>query len=62
MKDIQQLKEDQGYTKCSYNCDSCKNFADETTYIVCNATGRMYKTRRETSCNSKNAIHIVYHI
>ena len=30
IKDNQQLKEDCGYTKCSYkNCDSCNNFVDE---------------------------------
>ena len=44
MKDDKKLKEDLGYTTCSYkNYDSCKNFVDETTYIVCNATGRKCK-------------------
>ena len=62
IKYIEQLKEDQGYNKCSYNCDSCKNFVDETTYIVYKATSRKYEIRRDTSCNSKNAIHVVNHI
>ena len=44
MKDDKKLKEDLGYTTCSHkNYDSCKNFVDETTYIVFNATGRKYK-------------------
>ena len=61
IKDDQQLKEDRGYTKCSYkNCDSCNNFVDETTYIECNATGRKYKIRRDTSCSSRNIIYVAY--
>ena len=57
----QQLKEDRGYTKCTYkNCDSCNNFVDETTYIERNATGRKYKIRRDTSCSSKNVIYVAY--
>ena len=61
IKDDQQLREDSGYTKCSdKNCDSCNNFVDETTYIECNANGRKQKTRRDTSCNSKNLIYVAY--
>ena len=63
IKDDQQLKEDRAYTKCSYkNCDSCNDFVDEIneTYIECNATGRKYKIRRDTSCSSKNVIYVVY--
>ena len=61
IKDDQQLKEDRGYTKCSYkNSDYCNNFVDETTYIKCNDTGRKYKIRRDTSCSSKNIIYIAY--
>ena len=57
IKDAQQLKEDRGYTKCSYkNCDCWNNFVDETTYIECNVTGRKYKIRRDISCNSGNVI------
>ena len=60
-KDEEQLKEDRGYTKCSYkNCDSCINFVDETNYIVCNATGRKHKIRGETSCNLKNVVYVAY--
>ena len=63
IKDDQQLKEDRGYSKCSYkNCDSCNNFVDETTYIECNATGRKYKIRRDTSCSLKNFIYVAYFI
>ena len=64
VKDEQQFKEDRGYTKCSYeNGDSCNNFIDETTYIEYNATGRKYKTRRDTSCNSKLFMwHIVQNV
>ena len=44
IKDDQQLKEDRGYTKCSYkNCDSYNNFVDGTTYIECDATGEEEK-------------------
>ena len=61
IKDDQQLREDSGYTKCSdKNCDSCNNFVDETTYIEYNATGRIYKIRRGTSCNSKNVNSVAY--
>ena len=61
IKDDQQLKEDCGYTTCSYkNCDSCNNLVDETNYIECNATGKKYKIRKDTSCNSKNVIYIAY--
>ena len=61
IKDDQILKEDYGYTKCSYkNCDYCNNFVDETNHIECNTTGRKYKIRRDTTCNSKNVIHVAY--
>ena len=61
IKDDQKLKEDHNYTKCSYkNYDSSKNFVDETSYILCNATGRKYKIRRDTSYNSKNVIYVAY--
>ena len=61
IKDDQKLKEDYGYTKCSYkNCDYCNNFVDETNHIGCNATGRKYKIRRDTTCNSKNVIYVAY--
>ena len=61
IKDDQQLKEDRVYSKCSYkNCDSYNNFVDETTYAECNATGRKYKIRRDTSCSSKNVIYVAY--
>ena len=61
IKDDQQLKEDHGYIKCSYKiCDSCNTFVGETTYTECNATGRKYKIRRVTSCNSENVIYVAY--
>ena len=56
-----QTQEPQGYHRCSYvNCDSCKNFVDETTYVTCHATGRKYQIRRETSCSSRNVIYVAY--
>ena len=61
IKDGHKVKEDRGYTKCSYkNCDSCNNFVDEATYIECNASGRKYKIKRDTSSNSKNVIYVAY--
>ena len=61
IKDEQQLEKDLGYTKCSYkNCVSCNNFDDKRTYLECNATGRKYKIRRDTSRNSKNVIYVAY--
>ena len=42
--------------------DSCNNFVDATTYIKCNATGKKYKIRRDTSYNSKNVIYVAYYI
>ena len=63
IKDGQQLKEDRGYTNCCHkNCDFCNNFVDETTYIECNATGRIYKIRRGISCNSENVNSVAYSI
>ena len=61
IKDVQQLKEDRAYTKCSYkNCDSWNNVVNETTFIECNATGRKYKTRRDASCYLKNVTYVAY--
>ena len=61
IKNDQQLKEYRVYTKYSYkSCDSCNNFINETAYIECNATGRKYKIRRDTSCNTKNVICVTY--
>ena len=31
-----------------------------TKQLECNAIGRKYKIRRDTSCNSKNVIHVAY--
>ena len=39
VKDDQQLREDCGNSSYK-NFDSCKNFADETTYGVWNAAGK----------------------
>ena len=57
LKDDQKLKEDRGSYK---NYDSCNNLVDETTYIVCNPIGRKHKIRLDTSCISKNVIHVAY--
>ena len=54
-----QLKEELGYTKYSYKyCNSWKKFIDATAYIKCNATGKKYKTIRDTSCNSKKVVDV----
>ena len=39
---------------------SCNDFVDERTYVECNATGRKYEIRRDTSRNSKNVIYVAY--
>ena len=49
-----------GYTKCDKNCDSCKNYVDETTSIKSFATGRTFIIRRESTCTSKNVIYVAY--
>ena len=49
IKDDLQSKKDQGYIKCSYkNCDSCNNFADETTYTECNTAEETLHITRKT--------------
>lgn len=50
---------DYGYTKCKRkNCDSCKNFVIETNKITSFATGRTFKIRRNSSCDSKNVVYV----
>ena len=59
IRDNQQLKEDRGYAKCSYKyCDVCKNFVDVTPYVVCNATARKHKIRRELNAGIKVLVQL----
>ena len=45
---------------CKKKCDSCNNFVGETTAIKCFATGRIFKIRRDSSCQTKNVIYVAY--
>ena len=41
-----------GYRKCENGCDSCKNFVDETSEVICKATGVKYKIRCDSTCST----------
>ena len=47
-----------GYKNCKKKCDSCNNFEDKITAIKCFATGRIFKIRRHSSCQTKNVIYV----
>ena len=50
-----------GYVKCNRrSCDSCHNYVDEKSFIVCHATKRKFKIRRESTCMSRNVIYVAY--
>ena len=50
-----------GYKSCKEKCDSCINFVHETTAIkFFVATERIFKMRRDRSCQTKNVICIAY--
>ena len=50
-----------GYQKCTKSsCDSCYNFVDQTSDVVCKATGRKFMIRRDSTCTSKNVIYVAY--
>ena len=50
-----------GYVKCHQSrCDSCKNYVDETSFIKCHATGRIFKIRRDITCNTRYVIYVAY--
>ena len=56
MKDDQQLKEDRGYTKCSY-----KIVTSVITLLMKQHTlYAMLLVRRDPSCNSKTVIYVAY--
>ena len=47
-------------TRAGKKCDSCNNFIYETTAIKCFTTGRIFKIRRDSSCQTKNVIYFAY--
>ena len=49
-----------GYESCEKKCDSCNNFVDEATAIKCFATGRIFKIRRDSSCQMENVIYVAF--
>ena len=49
-----------GYKNCKKKCDSYNNLADEATAIKCFATGRIFKIRRDSLCQTINVIHVTY--
>ena len=49
-----------GYRKCESNCDSCDNYVQEGDSILCKATGRRFKIRRDTTCTSSNVIYVAF--
>ena len=49
-----------GYVKCGKKCDSCDNFVQETSYVTCNATGRKFYLRRDSTCSTPNIIYLAF--
>ena len=45
---------------CKKKYDSCNNVVGETTAIKCFSTGRIFKIRRDSSCQTKNVIYVAY--
>ena len=50
------------YKSCKKKCNSCINFVDEATAIKCFATWRIFKIRRDGSCQTKNVIYVMYYL
>ena len=48
---------DMGYKSCTIGCDSCRSFVIEADRIKSSATGKVFRIRREFSCNSRNVIY-----
>ena len=56
-----EVNEEKGYVRCnSRSCDSCDNYVDETSFIICHATKRRFKIRKESSCKTNNVIYVAY--
>ena len=49
-----------GYKSCKEKCDSCNNFVDEVAAIKCFTAGRIFKIRRDNSCQTENVIYLAY--
>ena len=46
-----------GFKRCNSICDSCDKFTIETDHIKCHATGKIYKIRKNITCNTPNVIY-----
>ena len=56
-----EVNEEKGYVRCNKrSCDSCDNYVDETSNIICFATKRRFKIRKESSCTTNNVIYVAY--
>ena len=51
------IQMDYQYTKCG-RCDSCNNYVIGTNTIKSNATGRVFKLRKNLNCNTPNVIYV----
>ena len=49
-----------GYKSCQKKCDSCNNLVTEVRDIKCFATGRIFKIRRDSSCQTENVVYVAY--
>ena len=49
-----------GYKRCNKKCDSCDNFVIETDSIVCQATKKQFKIRRDFNCLSTHVIYCAF--
>ncbi|XP_057292599.1 uncharacterized protein LOC130621317 [Hydractinia symbiolongicarpus] len=49
-----------GYIKCNKNCDSYKNYVDETSCITSFATRNTFKIRRSSTCTTSNVVYVAF--
>ena len=49
-----------GCSKCGRKCDSCDKFELEKTFVY-HAARAKFKIRRDSTCNTKNVIYLVYY-
>ena len=49
-----------GYHKCNSVCDSCQNYVKEGNSFKCNSTGRTFKIKRNTTCETQNVIYVAF--
>ena len=54
---VRSVQLDCHYTKCG-SCESCKNFVIGTNSVKLNATGKVFKLRKNLDCSTPNVIYV----